>query len=397
MSRIYHFILGLSIIIILSLILSTNPKKIRIRYILQLLIIEIICGNFILHSRIGLNFVQKLCFFFKKLLSFSEEGTNFVFGGMREYELATFFLNILCPIIFISALIGILQYLHILRFTIKVIGTLLSKISGMGKIESFNAVSSLILGQSENFIIYKNKISEIPEPQLYTMAVTAMSTVSLSITGAYMTILTPNYVITALILNVFSTFIILSLLNPYTINAKEYFNTLDFYQVNNNKNFFETIGEYISIGFKITMTISAMLIGFISLIAAFNAIFILLFNISFQELLSYIFFPLAWIIGIPYNEITQVSSIMATKLVTNEFVAMINLQSISNNLSPRSIGIVSVFLVSFSNFTSIGIITGAIRSLNKTQGEIISHYGMQLIYSSTLINMLSATITSLIL
>ncbi|WP_331828642.1 NupC/NupG family nucleoside CNT transporter [Candidatus Blochmannia sp. SNP] len=396
MSRILHFVLGFTAIVILSLLVSSNPKNIRIRFIFQILIIEILLGYFILHSQLGSDSVQKLCTLFNTLSIFALEGTNFVFGGMHAQGLATFFLNILCPIIFISALIGILQYIGILTFTIRIIGTILSKINGMGKLESFNAVSSLILGQSENFIVYKNIIKNISEPRMYTMAATAMSTVSLSIMGAYMTMLTPKYVIAALILNIFSAFLILSLLNPYVVNKeKDLYIISDLYT--SNQSLFEIIGEYILIGFKIAITVAAMLIGFIALISALNTIFKILLNVSLQEILSYIFFPFAWIIGIPTNEILQVSSIMALKLVSNEFIAIINLQKISDVLSSQTIGIVSVFLVSFSNFSSIGIVIGAIKGLNKTQGNIISHYGFKLIYSSTLINMLSATITSLVI
>lgn len=394
MSRIFHFVIGCSILVILSLLISTNPKKIRIGYILQLLTIEVLCGYFIFHSKIGLNCTNTLCAFLEKLINFSTEGTNFVFGGMHDQGLATFFLNTLCPIIFVSALIGILQYTRILTIIIKCIGTILSKINGMGKLESFNAISSLILGQSENFIIYKDKITHITECQLYTMAVTAMSTASLSITSAYMKILIPQYVIAALILNIFSTFIILSLINPYVITEKN-INISNFYIKKHS--FFEIIGTYILTGLKITITITAMLIGFIALISAFNSICTTLFNISFQEILGYVFLPFALIMGIPLHEITQVSSIMAIKLVTNEFVAMIKLQSLYNILSPKSIGILSVFLVSFANFTSIGIITGAVRSLDENQGKIISHYGLKLIYSSTLINTLSSVVTGLII
>ncbi|WP_159715215.1 NupC/NupG family nucleoside CNT transporter [Blochmannia endosymbiont of Camponotus nipponensis] len=395
MSHILHFILGFSTIIILSLLISNNPKNIRIRFIFQILIIEILFGYFILHSQLGLNSVRKLCNFFDTLAIFASEGTNFVFGGMHEQELATFFLNILCPIIFISTLIGVLQYTHILTLAIRIIGTILSKINGMGQLESFNAVSSLILGQSENFIIYKDIIGNISEPRMYTMAATAMSTVSLSIIGAYMTMLTPKYVVAALILNMFSAFIILSLINPYVVNKERDLHITSFYI--SNQNIFEIIGEYILIGFKIAVTVAAMLIGFIALISALNAIFKVLFNTSLQEILSYIFFPFAWIMGIPINETLQASGIMATKLVSNEFIAIINLQKISADLSAQTIGIISVFLVSFSNFSSIGIITGAIKSLNKTQGNMISHYGFKLIYSSTLINMLSATIAGLVI
>ncbi|URJ29530.1 NupC/NupG family nucleoside CNT transporter [Blochmannia endosymbiont of Camponotus modoc] len=395
MSRIFHFILGFTTIIILSLIVSSNPKNIRVRFIFQVLIIEILFGYFILHSQLGSNSIQKLCTLFNTLLIFASEGTNFVFGGMHTQGLATFFLNILCPIIFISALIGILQYTHVLIFSIRIIGTILSKINGMGKLESFNAVSSLILGQSENFIVYKNIIGKIPAPRMYTMAATAMSTVSLSIIGAYMTMLAPKYVVAALILNMFSAFIILSLLNPYVVDKERDLDITDFYI--SNQNIFEIIGEYILIGFKIAVTVAAMLIGFIALISALNFTFKILFNTSLQEILGYIFFPCAWIMGIPTDEILPVSSIMATKLISNEFIAIINLQTISSDLSPQTVGIASVFLVSFSNFSSIGIIAGAIKGLNETQGNMISHLGFKLIYSSTLINMLSASIVGLLI
>lgn len=394
-SRILNFSTGLIAITILSLLISKNPKNIRIRFIIQILTIEIVSGYYILHSTIGEKTINILCHLFDTLLFFASSGTNFVFGVNPTQEISIFFLNVLCPIIFISALIGVLQYSRILIYIIQIIGLILSKISGMGKLESFNVVSALILGQSENFILYKNIIAHISEPRIYNMAVTAMSTVSLSMISIYMTILIPKYVIAALILNMFSTFIILSLLNPYIIDDKQ-----DLY-INNfsikNHSFFEIIGEYILIGFRIATTTAAMLIGFIALITAFDTIFKIAFGISLQDILGYIFLPLAWIIGIPDTELLQVSSIMATKLLSNEFIAIINLQKISNTLSPQSLGILSVFLVSFSNFTSIGIITGAIKELNKKQGDIISKYGFHLIYSSTLINMLTAVVAGLVL
>lgn len=127
----------------------------------------------------------------------------------------------LCPIVFISALIGILQHWRILPIFIRLIGTLLSKVNGMGKLESFNAVSSLILGQSENFIAYKGVLGDLSSRRLFTMSATAMSTVSLSIVGAYMSMLDAKYVVAALILNMFSTFIVLSIINPTRPGSEE--------------------------------------------------------------------------------------------------------------------------------------------------------------------------------
>ena len=295
---------------------------------------------------------------------------------------------------FISALIGILQHWRILPIFIRLIGTLLSKVNGMGKLESFNAVSSLILGQSENFIAYKGVLGDLSSRRLFTMSATAMSTVSLSIVGAYMSMLDAKYVVAALILNMFSTFIVLSIINPTRPGSEE---EIKLEKLHESQSFFEMLGEYILAGFKVAMIILAMLIGFIALISAINALFATLFGLSFQQILGYVFYPLAWLIGIPLSDALSAGSIMATKLVANEFVAMIELQKIAASMTPRGLGILSVFLVSFANFASIGIIAGAIKGLNEQQGNIVSRFGLRLVYGATLVSLLSASFAGLVL
>ena len=394
MSHILHFALALVVVTLLALLVSRDRKNIRIRFVAQLLVIEVLLAWFFLNSEVGLGFVKGFSDLFEKLLKYAAEGTNFVFGGLNEKGMAFFWLNVLCPIVFISALIGILQHFRILPVIIRAIGTVLSKINGMGKLESFNAVSSLILGQSENFIAYKDILGKMSERRMYTMAATAMSTVSMSIVGAYMTMLQPKYVVAALILNMFSTFIVLSLINPYRVEHEEELKLNDLHQ---NQSFFEMLGEYILAGFKVAVIVAAMLIGFIALISGINALFDTIFGISFQGILGYVFFPFAWIMGIPASEALQVGSIMATKLVSNEFVAMMDLQKIADQLSPRSEGILSVFLVSFANFSSIGIVAGAIKGLHEEQGNVVSRFGLKLLYGSTLVSVLSASIAGLVL
>ncbi|MCP1440180.1 nucleoside transport protein [Erwinia persicina] len=394
MSRILHFALALVVVTLLALLVSSDRKNIRVRFIIQLLVIEVLLAWFFLNSEIGLGFVKGFAGFFDKLLGFAAQGTSFVFGGMNDKGLAFFWLNVLCPIVFISALIGILQHFRILPVVIRAIGTVLSKVNGMGKLESFNAVSSLILGQSENFIAYKDILGKMSQRRMYTMAATAMSTVSMSIVGAYMTMLQPKYVVAALILNMFSTFIVLSLINPYRIENEEDLKLNDLHQ---GQSFFEMLGEYILAGFKVAVIVAAMLIGFIALISAVNTLFDTIFGISFQGVLGYVFYPFAWVMGVPASEALQVGSIMATKLVSNEFVAMIDLQKIAGTLSPRGEGILSVFLVSFANFSSIGIVAGAIKGLNEEQGNVVSRFGMKLLYGSTLVSVLSASIAGLVL
>ena len=400
MDRVLHFVLALAVVAVLALLVSSDRKKIRIRYVIQLLVIEVLLAWFFLNSDVGLGFVRGFSEMFEKLLGFANEGTNFVFGSMNDKGLAFFFLKVLCPIVFISALIGILQHIRVLPVIIRAIGFLLSKVNGMGKLESFNAVSSLILGQSENFIAYKDILGKMSRNRMYTMAATAMSTVSMSIVGAYMTMLEPKYVVAALVLNMFSTFIVLSLINPYTVDASE--ENIQMSNLHEGQSFFEMLGEYILAGFKVAIIVAAMLIGFIALIAALNSLFATVtgwfgYSISFQGILGYIFYPVAWVMGVPSSEALQVGSIMATKLVSNEFVAMMDLQKIAATLSPRAEGILSVFLVSFANFSSIGIIAGAIKGLNEEQGNVVSRFGLKLVYGSTLVSVLSASIAALVL
>ncbi|EKK4081914.1 NupC/NupG family nucleoside CNT transporter [Cronobacter dublinensis] len=394
MTTLLHFIFAVLAILLLAWLASVDRKSIRLRYILQLMVIEAALAWFFLHAQAGLTIIQSIAGAFTSLLHYAAQGTDFVFGGMSQKGLAFVFLGVLCPIVFISALIGILQHWRILPIFIRVIGTLLSKVNGMGKLESFNAVSSLILGQSENFIAYKGVLGDLSSRRLFTMAATAMSTVSLSIVGAYMSMIEAKYVVAALVLNLFSTFIVLSVINPARPQDEP---DVKLEKLHESQSFFEMLGEYILAGFKVAMIILAMLIGFIALISAVNALFLTLFGMSFQQLLGYVFYPLAWLIGIPAADALTAGGIMATKLVANEFVAMIELQKIAATLSPRGLGILSVFLVSFANFASIGIVAGAIKGLNETQGNVVSRFGLRLVYSATLVSLLSAAFAGLVL
>ncbi|EHD21115.1 MULTISPECIES: NupC/NupG family nucleoside CNT transporter [Brenneria] len=394
MSNLFHFSLALVVILALALPVSYDRKKIRVLRLVQLIVLEAALAFFLLHAQSGLFVVRKVAGFFEALLGYAAQGTDFVFGGMSQQGLAFVFLGVLCPIIFISALIGILQHWRILPLLIRGVGTVLSKINGMGKLESFNAVSSLALGQSENFIAYKGILADLSPRRLYSMTATAMSTVSLSIVGAYMTLIDAQYVVAALILNMFSTFIILSVINPSAPGDEP---EVRLEKLHESQTFFEMLGEYILAGFRVAMIILAMLIGFIALIGAVNAAFTALFGMSFQQLLGYAFYPLAWLVGIPAQDAFKAGAIMATKVVSTEFIAMIELKKIVAEMSARGVGILSVFLVSFANFASIGIIAGSIKGLNEQQGNTVSRFGLKLLYGSTLVSLLSAAFAGLVL
>ncbi|MFJ7310327.1 NupC/NupG family nucleoside CNT transporter [Peribacillus frigoritolerans] len=388
-------ILGLVIVFGLALLASSDRKKVKIKPIILMLVIQLVLTYLLLNTKFGLVIINSIADGFGKLLEWANEGITFVFGGIVNEGASPFFLNVLLPIVFISALIGILQHFKILPFIMKWIGFVLSKVNGMGKLESYNAVASAIVGQSEVFITLKKQLGAIPPSRMYTLCASAMSTVSMSIVGAYMTMIEPKYVVTAIVINMFGGFIIASIINPYTVTDEE--DILPVEEGAEKQSFFEMLGEYIMDGFKVAITVAAMLIGFVALIAGINSVFDMIFGISFQDIMGYIFAPFAFIMGIPISETVTAGGIMATKLVTNEFVAMLSLGEASAALSERTIGIVSVFLVSFANFSSIGIIAGAVKGLNEKQGNVVARFGLKLLYGATLVSILSAIIVSVIL
>lgn len=387
-------ILGILVVLLLAWIASSNRKGIKIKPIITMIVIQIILSVLLLNTQFGLIIINGIATVFDKLLEYASVGVNFVFDGMANEGTAPFFLTVLLPIVFISALIGILQHFKILPFFMKGVGWLLSKVNGMGKLESYNAIASLMVGQSEVFITLKKQLSQLSSQRMYTLCASAMSTVSMSIVGAYMTMLEPKYIVTALVLNLFGGFIIASIINPYEVDPKE---DLLIIEETEKQSFFEMLGEYILDGFKVAIIVGAMLIGFNALMAAFNNVFELVFSISFQDILGYIFAPFAFIMGIPFSEAVSAGSIMATKLLTNEFVAMIDLSSGGFAFTERTMGILSVFLVSFANFSSIGIIVGAVKGLDEKQGNSVARFGLKLLYGATLVSVLSSIIVSFII
>ena len=388
------FLAALVIICLLAYIASYNKKGVKLKPIAIMLVLQLVLAFLLLNTEFGLVIIKGISGLFEHILKYAADGINFVFGGIANEGAGPFFLNVLMPIVFISVLIGIAQYIKVLPIIIRFLGLVLSKINGLGKLESYNAVASAVFGQSEVFISVKKQLPYLPEHRLYTLCTSAMSTVSASILGAYMTMIEPKYVVTALVLNLFGGFIIANIINPYEVTEQE--DIIDI-QEEEKQTFFEMLGEYILDGFKVAIIVGAMLLGFVALISMINSIFAGIFGISFQMALGYVFAPFAFIVGVPASEVVQAGTIMATKLLSNEFVAMMDLAKITDTLSSRTVGIISVFLVSFANFSSIGIITGAVKGLNEKKGNVVAKFGLKLLYGASLVSLLTAAITGVML
>ena len=159
--------------------------------------------------------------------------------------------------------------------------------------------------------------------------------------------------------------------------------------------FFQMLGDYISSGFNLVVIVSAMVIGFISLISFLNNTFFALTGMTFTGILGYVFSPIAAGIGVPLKDSLEVGSLMATKLLTNEFVAMGQVADLTGILSTKSIAMISVYLVSFVNFGTLGIISGTIKSIDESKAVDVAKFSIKLIVGGTIAGLLSATVVGI--
>lgn len=360
-----------------------------------------------MNTTIGLTILTALGSFFEGLINVSKAGINFVFGDIQNKNGFTFFLNVLLPLVFISVLIGIFNYIKVLPFIIKYVGIAINKITRMGRLESYFAISTAMFGQPEVYLTIKDIIPRLSRAKLYTIATSGMSAVSMAMLGSYMQMIEPKFVVTAVMLNIFSALIIASVINPYKsddsdVEIDNLTKSTETKSVNGKTGkpkkvaFFQMIGDSAMDGFKIAVVVAVMLLAFISLMEAINIMFGSV-GLNFKQLIGYVFAPIAFLMGIPWSEAVPAGSLMATKLITNEFVAMLDFKNVLGDVSARTQGIISVYLVSFANFGTVGIIVGSIKGISDKQGEKVSSFAMRLLLGSTLASIISGSIIGLVL
>jgi CNT family concentrative nucleoside transporter/nucleoside transport protein len=376
--------------------MSNDKKNINYPAIGIMLVAQLIITWFMFTTNIGQAVINGISAAFNKLIEFGMEGINFVVGGIEVGEGGVFFFNVALLIIFFATLLSVLTYLKILPTIIRIIGGVISKITGLPKIESFNAVNSVFFGQSEAMIAIKTQFHHLSKNRLYIVSASAMGSVSASIVGAYLQMLPAEYVLIALPLNMFSALIIASVIAPVKVPKEE--DHVDVKNVTDDKSIFEAMGNGAVEGGKIALIVACMLIAFIASLELVNWLIQFVFaGVTLQQILGYILAPIGILMGIPAGEVIQSGAIMGTKIVTNEFVAMLEFQQILGGLSEKTVGIVSVFLTSFANFSSIGIIAGSVKGIDNEKAAIVSGFGMKLLIGATFASILSGTMAGLFL
>lgn len=390
------FVLSIiSIILLLSIgyLLSNDKKAIKLRTILSGLIIQFIIMTFVLKVPIGAKILRGTALGVQKVVNFGNEGLAFVFGDLATKGFV-FAINVLALIIFVSALISLLQYLGIIPILVKYVGKGIAKVLGTTEVETFNAVGNIVLGQTEAPLLIKPYLKDLTESELFAVIVSGMASASASILVGYNALGVPmEYLLIAIFITPFSSLMMAKLIMPETEVSK----TLNVkVEKSSAVNVFEAIGEGTYNGLMLALNVGAMLIAFIGLVALINA-FLGILGTDLSKLLGFVFYPLGLMFGIPKNEILLFSSSIGTKFAVNEFVAFLNLKDSITSISPRTVAILSVSLCNFANFASIGIILGGFNAFAPSRKSDVARLGIKALIAATLTTLISGAIIGLLI
>lgn len=394
MSMVLGFICIL-LVMAIGYIFSNDKKGIHYKSIGIMLVLQFLTGWFVLGTELGIKILDSLNSVFSSLITSANSGVQFVFGGLAMGENATFFFSVLLNLVFFGALFELLNYLKILPFITKWIGKIVGKVTGTPQIETFQAINNIFFGQSDSLLAIRSQFKYLNGNRLFTVCVSAMASVSASIIGAYIQMIPYEYVFVALPLNVFSGLILASLVTPVNIPKEE--DVIDIENASECKSLLDAIGNGATTGFQTAVIVGVMLMAYLGLIHFINTILSAVANgLTLETVLGWIFAPIAFIMGVPTSDIVSVGGIMGEKIIANEFVAMAHLKRILETLQPKSIAIISTFLISFANLSSIGMVLGTLKVFDEKKAEFMTKNAGKLLLVSTLASVITACVVGII-
>lgn len=398
---ILNSIIGILFIFAVSYLLSNNKKHIKWRTIIIGFLIQFGFALIVLKWSVGRYVLSKASLGVQGVISYANEGIGFVFGSLTN-DGSIFVVNVLCVIIFISAVVSILYYLGIMQFIIRVIGGALSKLLGTSQLETISASANIFLGQTEAPLLIKPYVAKLTESELFTVMVGGLASVSGSILVGYSLLGIPiEYLISASFMAAPAGLIISKMLYPET----------EFDKIQNevkmvkddSANVVDAASKGAIDGLGLVLNIAAIILAFVALIALVNGLigwiggWFGFSNLSLQTILGYIFAPVAVIIGVPWGESVIAGSLIGQKIILNEFVAFTSMSPLLPELSAKTTAIVTFALCGFANISSIAILIGGIGGMAPNRKHDIARLGWKAVLGGTLANLLSATIAGLLL
>ena len=400
--------IGIFAILIIAYLLSNNRKAIKFETIFWGIGLQVLFGLIILKIPVIKSqffFIDKL---FKTLISFSDKGSDFLFSsfipnvGYHE-AMVNFAFRALPVVIFFSSLISVSYHFGIVQIVVKWVAKIMEKSMKTSGAETLSISANIFVGQTEAPILIRPYINNMTKSELMAVMTGGFATVAGSVLALYVLWLEKipgiaGHMLAASIMSAPAALVIAKLIYPETENTK----TIDDLKLNikkDSENAMDALGKGATDGLKLAANIGAMLIAFISILSMVNYTLDYFFQINLQEILGYVFAPLDWMMGIPWEEANVVGRLMGEKIVLTELIAYGTLGDLINNnmISDRSAIIASYALCGFANFGSIGIQLGGIGSMAPQKRNILSQIALKAMIGGALASWLTATIAGILI
>ena len=392
----------LGIVVLLSglYLFSENKKNINKKMILKALVIQFIIAFILVKFPLGQIALEKVSDFVTNILSYGSEGLDFVFGSLADGGAPTgvvFGIQVLGNIIFISALVGALYYMGVIGAVVKVIGGAIGKILGTSKVESFVAVANMFLGQTESPILVSKYLKYMTKSEIMLVLISGMGSMSASVLMGYAGMGIPmQYLLIGGALVPLGSIIVSKLMLPEEKNLDG--NIVQEVSIDNkgdNANILSAISQGATDGLNMVLGIGASLIAIISLVALVNGA-LGIFGLSLEKILSVIFAPIGFLMGISPEDVSLAGQLLGTKLVLNEFVAFGQLGEVIKSLDYRTGLMLAISLTGFANISSIGICISGISVFCPEKRNQLSQLAFRGMIGGFLVSLLSALVVGLI-
>ena len=397
-------LLGIGILFGLGILLSSGRHQINWRTVGFALLLQFALGGIALYFPLGVAVLEAISNAVSSVLNNAQDGIDFVFGSIGAFEMGFIFaFHVLPVIVFFSSLVSVLYHLGIMGWLIRMIGGALQRLLRTSKAESMSATANIFVGQTEAPLIVRPYITNMTRSELFAIMVGGMSTVAGSVLAGYVLLgVEIQYLLAASFMAAPGGFLMAKLLLPEAekIASEEEEFTLEF---ESHVNVIDAAASGASSGMSLALNVGAMVLAFVGLIALVNTLLgslgamIGFADLSLQLLLGYAFQPLAFIVGIPWEETRLAGSLIGQKLVFNEFVAFVSFTDQMTLMSDRSQAIVTFALCGFANFSSIGIVLGGIGMMAPNRRKDIAELGLRAVFAGFMANLMSAAIAGFFL
>jgi len=399
-------ILGILALLGIAYAMSNNRRKLNWRLILWGLSLQLLFALFILKTPIGQPFFGVVDLVVNKLLSFSDAGSDFLFKsfgvGVVEAPLLNFAFRVLPTIIFFSSLMAILYYLGIMQRIVKGIAWVMERTLKTSGAETLSVSANIFVGQTEAPLMIRPFVKGLTQSEVMAIMVGGFATVAGGVMAIYVKILSdvPNiagHLMAASIMSAPAAIVIAKIIYPETeIAATADGNAIHVEKIDDNA--MEALARGATSGLQLAGNVAAMLIAFVALIAMVNALLGFV-GVTLQEILGFIFKPLAWTMGIPWNEAGIMGTLMGEKLVLTELIAYADLSELRNTggISDRTAIIASYALCGFANFASIGIQIGGLGGIAPERRKDFAKLGLKAMFGGALASWLTATVAGILI